>query len=485
MPFGPYEDFDACVSENSDKNNPEAYCAAIKRDIEGEDSLTAEEARHAQEDPCEPGYTMVGTKTVNGQTVPNCVPDDGVPEPVGLSGPLNLTLRTLDATPLTRTQEDDDTVRYSHMKLLAPGVWTDAGSRTATYYSPEGIANISADYDDSEFDGPPVNIMHDVDMDTGDVNKSSIAGHVDPRSLDIDDDSNLYGDIVLDTSTSAGQYADENLQSALSSSGRFGFGGPSVELPAKGLVEEYDESRDMPVIKGALLSGLGLVMNPASKAVSFAREVARRGVALSGEGTKSFYLQEEVMDIESVRETLDEFGVDTESMDDEELLGMAENLHEELMAQLMPDDGMEMEEDMDEIPQEPAPSVDESLDEDNVEYLDEEHGDEMDDMDEMEEDMDEEMGMDEMMANLRQRLEDLEDMMAQAMMSEDAESMGKDLAAATSRVAELSKENEELSRRLEAIEDAEAPAKTLKSDGSEWADAESSFVYKGTGAFTR
>lgn len=483
MPFGPYDDFDQCVAENSDKNDPEAYCAVIKRDIEGEGALTAEEARHAQEDPCQPGYTMVGTKTVNGQTVPNCVPDDGVPEPVGLSGPLNLTLRTLDATPLKRSAEGDDTVRYSHMKLLAPGVWTDAGSRTATYYSPEGIANISADYDASQHDGPPVNIMHDVDMDTGDRNESSIAGYVDPRSLNVDDDSNLYGDIVLDTSTSAGKYADENLQSALSSSGRFGFGGPSVELPAKGLVEEYDESRDMPVIKGALLSGLGLVMNPASKAVSFAREVARRGVALSGEGTMSLYLQSDGMDIESVRETLDEFGVDTESMDDEELMGMAQNLHDELMEQLMPEDDMEMEEDMDEIPQEPAQTVDESLDEDNVEYLDEEHGGDMDDDDE--EDMGEDMGYDEMMANLRERLEDLEDTMAQAMLAEDVESMGKDLAEATSRVAELTQENIELSRRLEAIEDAEAPAKTLKSDGSEWADAESSFVYKGTGAFTR
>jgi len=31
-----------------------------------------------EDDPCWDGYTMVGTKTVNGKEVPNCVPDDNV-----------------------------------------------------------------------------------------------------------------------------------------------------------------------------------------------------------------------------------------------------------------------------------------------------------------------------------------------------------------------------------------------------------------------
>jgi hypothetical protein len=38
MPFGEYADFADCVAKNQDKNDPEAYCAAIKRQIEG-DSL--------------------------------------------------------------------------------------------------------------------------------------------------------------------------------------------------------------------------------------------------------------------------------------------------------------------------------------------------------------------------------------------------------------------------------------------------------------
>lgn len=35
MPFAGYSDFDACTSANSDKRDPSAYCAAIKRQAEG------------------------------------------------------------------------------------------------------------------------------------------------------------------------------------------------------------------------------------------------------------------------------------------------------------------------------------------------------------------------------------------------------------------------------------------------------------------
>lgn len=34
MPFADYTDFDDCVSKNSDKENPEAYCAAIQKQAE-------------------------------------------------------------------------------------------------------------------------------------------------------------------------------------------------------------------------------------------------------------------------------------------------------------------------------------------------------------------------------------------------------------------------------------------------------------------
>src|SRR3990167_8857769 len=35
-PFGEYETFDACVAAHGDKDDPEAYCAAMKREMEGD-----------------------------------------------------------------------------------------------------------------------------------------------------------------------------------------------------------------------------------------------------------------------------------------------------------------------------------------------------------------------------------------------------------------------------------------------------------------
>ena len=37
MPFGPYEDFEDCVRANAEKHDPNAYCATIKRAIEGKE----------------------------------------------------------------------------------------------------------------------------------------------------------------------------------------------------------------------------------------------------------------------------------------------------------------------------------------------------------------------------------------------------------------------------------------------------------------
>lgn len=36
MPFANYDDFEACVRAHSDKDDPEAYCATIKRQVEGQ-----------------------------------------------------------------------------------------------------------------------------------------------------------------------------------------------------------------------------------------------------------------------------------------------------------------------------------------------------------------------------------------------------------------------------------------------------------------
>ena len=105
--------------------------------------------------------------------------------------PMHLTLKSLDTEPIERIEEGGDNVRFTSIRLLSPGVWSDAGSQTATYYPPDGIANLEAHYDESRYDGPPVNIMHDLDMDTFEAHEASVAGYVDPETMDTDDDGNL------------------------------------------------------------------------------------------------------------------------------------------------------------------------------------------------------------------------------------------------------------------------------------------------------
>jgi BMFP domain-containing protein YqiC len=533
MPFGDYEDFDACVADNQDKDDPGAYCAAIKRQIEGASALSDAERdaikasdtyskKVLEKDPCWEDYVMVGTKTVNGQEVPNCVPEDeadaanmtalaaaddrcgegavqigdqcvqieSVDAPASiLSSPQHLTLKSLDTEPIERVQEDDTTVRYKNLKLLSPGVWADAGSEQATYYPPDGIGNLEASYDEGEHDGPPVNIMHDLDMESFDAHDASVCGHVDPKSLDTDDDGNLYGDIVFNLEKGAGQFADENLQSTLEKEGTVGFGGPSVEIPAEGLQQSHDEARDMPRVDGGLLSGVAMVMDPASKNVNFAREAARRPVALSASGDKVKVLSRKdtgmrdkllsnvaekltLMDVDEVRETLDMFGFggDMDEMTDEEVMDMAEDLHEDLMADLEGDG--------------------EGEDQEMGDYEDDEDEDE-DDETEMQEDDDEEMDDDmdslrESVANLSSRLEDLEDAMSQAMTSDD---VGQELAAADT-VKTLREEKEALASRVEELENQPAESKTLAdAEGGEdidWSDADDGIDYDpATGSMSR
>jgi len=323
MPFAGYENFDACVASNQDKNDPEAYCAAIQQEVEGKQAMSPVALAASDRDPCWEGYEQVGMKEGENGPVPNCVPKGKSNKAMSA---LVFTMRDLEGAPIRRQSLGNNKVRYRDVKLLSPGIWTDAGSQSAAYYSPDGIRNLRAEYDPNKYPGPPVNIQHDVDMATGETHDASVAGYVDPNSLAVDDADNLYGDIVIDRSRSAGAYADDNLMSALESKGRLGFGGPSVEIPAKGLQEVFDPARNMPEIKGGLISGLGLVMDPAAKTVSFAKEVARRGVAMSGTNTKSYYLKRSLMDTDGIRDVMDRYGIETGGKSDEELAMMAEEV---------------------------------------------------------------------------------------------------------------------------------------------------------------
>ncbi len=426
------------VLEAAEEYNVKTECA---RSILENGELTLE-------DPCWEGYTQVGMKPGPGGEVPNCVPDDDVPDATGYENRA-LASRTLEVGPIERDASGDE-VRYNTVALLGQGVWTDEASRTPTLYDGESLANIVAEYDDSEHEGPPVNIAHDLSA-TGQPNEASIGGYIDPESLTVDN-GKLYGDIVLDTTTPAGDYADENLQSALSSGGKVGFGGPSVELdvPREHLTPAPDHPRAEEKVEQAALTGTGLVMDPASKNVSFDRETATRAVAMSNQNDKPLYVQTRLMaDIEDLRGDLEQYNIDTEDMTDEDIMEFAEGLHNDIMDTLGEMEEMEMEG-----------------------HMEDEEEDDMD-MEEDEEDMDEDMGsytmehMEEMaahMEDMRERLAEIESQMGNMASMSELEESTQELADA-STVKEVEKALSEMQDTVEDIASEPEDTKTLAESG--------------------
>lgn len=439
--------------------------------------------KELDEDPCWDGYTMVGTKVQDGEEVPRCVPSDEVPDAnmamadesdcpdgkVNVQGdcvsvdevygmelsafdaPTVFQLAGLSTEPIERTEEGDSTVRYSNLSLLTEGVWTDQKSKTPTLYSEEGIANIQARYDESEFDGPPVNVMHDVDPADGEVHEASHGGYVDPNSLTFQNGA-LMGDIVLDTATAAGDFADENLQSALESNGRVGFGGPSVELDLD--PEEHIQNSDHPSAKkeinGGWLTGLGLVMEPADKNVAFDRETRTRAVAMSSQTDKAVYAKQLSMDQkEEIRNAILSRELNLENVE-EEVATIADEYEN-----VTPDDVMQMLEPLMDMGGE-GEEEEEMAEDSAVDVLEEQIDDLWDALDEMKAQMMAEEDLSESLAEAKEELADAE------------------------TVAELEEAKEELDKRLSELEEEPKEPRSLsgdaKSDGSEESSGRSRMV---------
>lgn len=394
-------------------------------------------------------------------------------------------LSELETEPIERVEEGADTVRYRNLKVLGPGQWTDAESRETIWYSPEGIQNMDVAEDNA------VNIMHDVDNEVSEV------GHMDPDSVEADE-TGLYVDVVLDTSTAAGAYADENLQQTLETGGAKGFGGPSVEIPPDGQEIEVNREKGMPELKGGRLSGLGLVRDPAAKNTAFARQTAQRPVALSDaeDGRTPLVLRRradpmqdvnpavlanaiakglELQDVEFEREdrTLEVGGgVDTDRLQGfvEDVLGAT--VSEALGSMLEgADDGVELA--ADEI-------VAEEDDEEEAPPDDAEEEAEDDEGDDGLEMQGEEIV--QAIQQLEERIATLEDEHEALMQADDVEEKLEDATEDLQQDLADAETVEEIEQRLSAIEDEPESARTLAegrgepdSDGdwAEWVDAES------------
>jgi len=91
-----------------------------------------------------------------------------------------------------------------------------------------------------------------------------------------------------------------------------------------------------PKTEAGKIDGLGLVDRPASKPTAFDQQTAERSVALaSGQTDKGAVYQTRYMaDVADLRDRLEEAGIETEELSDEDVMGMAETLHNDLMGML-------------------------------------------------------------------------------------------------------------------------------------------------------
>jgi hypothetical protein len=425
----------------------------------------------AEEDPCWDGYTMVGTKTdESGNTVPRCVPDEDVPDaemamaegsncpdgqvevngecvpveeiedvpPSSLknSAPV-LQLGSIEDEPIEREELGENKVAYRNLKILESGVWRDSASKQAIWYSPEGLSNMELTEDNA------VNIMHD----SG--NEVSEAGHMENLR---EEGGSLYADVIVDTSNSAGSYADENMQKTLETEGVKGFGGPSVEIPPEsegGHTTELNAEKGVRELVEGKIEGLGFVSQPASKPTGFDRQASTRGVALSSNQTV-MQLEEDsrdMADAETYREVLESNGIDTGEMTDEEVMSVYEDLMDASEGEEMGDYEDDEEEDDEET------EMQEDEEEEEEEEMD------MEEMDVIQEQIDDLWG----------EIEELkESMMGEEEMSEELSEAKSELADAET-VAELEEAKEELDKRLSELEEEpEDPRSLAEGKSDSW-----------------
>lgn len=452
MPKQVEECVQSVLDDNPDYSESRAYAICYAQENRDELGLSNDashdemlEAVHrSYDDPCWEGYEQVGMKEdENGNMVPNCVPEEDVENARLSAEPKRrfFRARTLGGA-IERIEQSDGTVRYTNLSLLSPGKWTDSGSGETIYYSERGIANMEVTPDNT------LNLMHDVDPSTGAVNPASDIGAIDAESASTNDKGELVADVVLHMKNAASEYADENLQAALESGGKVGFGGPSVEIPAEG--QELERNGDVLELVQGKVDGAGLVMQPASKTVDFQNQTAEKGVALSAESeelarkTKGVYLQEDSMsdrtlqmDAEECRETLGEYGMDTSDMDDEEVVSMAEGLHDELMGMM---DG----------------EMGDYEDDEEEEEMDMGDGEEDEDMD-----MDMEDGMGDGVAYIEEEIDDLWDKLRKI---EDAMMDDQEMSARLSELADA-ETVQELQADLEAMDKQLSQGRTLADNG--------------------
>lgn len=187
---------------------------------------------------------------------------------------LHRGLGSLGTDTVRRVENDDGSVTYKNLAILAPGEWTDAASETTLFYSPEAIQRIAEDPDEHVVE-TSVNVNHE------NQDQLKQVGSFDPSSLTTDDQGVLYSDLTLHGRTQASEDTIGLVDLALETEGEQGAGGPSVEIPREGEQTEWDRERGMERMVQFDLGGLAIVTRSASEDVGFENQFAERAIAMS------------------------------------------------------------------------------------------------------------------------------------------------------------------------------------------------------------
>lgn len=182
-----------------------------------------------------------------------------------------------DVGKVKRVELEDGSVKYTNIKLLSSGEWTDSLSRETIFYSPEGIANSTDNWIDPQTEEPvkkaQLNHFHDPESPGENV------GHVPVDSVHAEDGA-MYGDLVFHRLNQRSKEMEAMMNKALETEGEEGLGGVSVEIPKDRVVPDPD--RNMRKSVEMWFGGVALVQFPAAEDVRMSEQLKNRAIALSG-----------------------------------------------------------------------------------------------------------------------------------------------------------------------------------------------------------
>lgn len=176
--------------------------------------------------------------------------------------------------------EKDGGILYKRVMLLAPGAWTDAGSRSTAVWEGDAIRRSADNWVDENLNPVeeiPLNLLHGPRLHDDDTMAG--IGTIPKDSIIVDEENRMFGDLFLHGDSPASELAIQSFDLALETDGRKGLDGPSVETVKERSAK--DDELGVRRVQEIWYSGVGLVYNPAARSVDMRNQIRERAVAMA------------------------------------------------------------------------------------------------------------------------------------------------------------------------------------------------------------